>query len=140
MTYSQRIYQDETDQVRMMDLAMRCAGSTLHRVDLPYRFSSWALDDPQNAALWFNEDQQLAAWAVLQTPFWTIDTVCDPALEDTLLPEILAWADARARAVTGSRYERPAWFVMAFKGQAGWINVLEIVLEGSVSQLTHGAG
>jgi mycothiol synthase len=74
--------------------------------------------------LWLNEKQELVGWAVLQTPFWTIDYACHPAAAD-LLPEILDWADERARQVTGTLYERPAWFVNVFKGQNERIQALE---------------
>jgi ribosomal protein S18 acetylase RimI-like enzyme len=109
----------------MLSLANLCPSDNLHVTDLPYRLSSWALDDPHNIGLWFDEDQRLVAWAVLQTPFWTIDIVCHPGFEKELFPQILHWADARARLVLGTPYGHPAWFVMAFPGQADRIRNLE---------------
>jgi uncharacterized protein YfaA (DUF2138 family) len=37
----------------------------LHVVDLPYRLSSWALDDPENVRLWTDAEGRLLAWIVL---------------------------------------------------------------------------
>ena len=117
-------YHSQLDKYQMAALAARFFADNMHVVDLPYRLSSWALDDPENAALWFNEKQELVGWAVLQTPFWTIDYAYHPAAAG-LLPEILDWADQRARQVIDTPYGRPAWFVNAFKGQAERAQALE---------------
>jgi mycothiol synthase len=109
----------------MSALARQSPANNLHVVDLPYRFSSWAFDDPENIRLWINEKQQLVAWAALQTPFWTIDYVCRPDQESHLHQEILSWATHRAQVIQGTSYERPAWFVMAFSGQNDRIQDLE---------------
>ena len=109
----------------MSALARQFAGNNLHVVDLPYRLSSWALDDHQNCALWFNESQQMIGWAVLQVPFWTIDYVCHPEYESALHPEILNWVEQRTREVQNTPYERSAWFIMAFSEQHERIHDLE---------------
>ncbi len=115
---------DQTKR-QMIALARQCAAANLHVTDLPYRLSSWALDDPDNVRLWFDEKQQLLAWAALQTPFWTVDIVCRPETESNLYPEILAWADQRAGATMGTAYGHATWFVDVFSGQAGRIRDLE---------------
>lgn len=121
MAIIQRPFSGEPDKSQMAALARECFGDNLHVIDLPYRLSSWALDDPENIGLWFNEGPQLVAWAVLQAPFWTVDIVLDPRVEQSLYQDILDWADRRARAAVHTVYERPAWFVMVFSGQAGRI-------------------
>ena len=108
----------------MSALARRCSEDHLHVVDLPYRLSSWALDDLENTCLWF-DDEQLIAWAVMQTPFWTVDYTCLPELETRLYPEILSWADQRARRILKTNFGLPAWFVNVFSGQTGRIRELE---------------
>ncbi len=125
MTITQRPFSTEQDKYRMSALACQFAENNLHVTDLPYRLSSWAFDDPENIRLWFDEDQQLVAWAALQTPFWTIDYACHPEQETYLHREILAWADQRAQAIQNTPYERPAWFVMVFSGQNNRIRDLE---------------
>jgi ribosomal protein S18 acetylase RimI-like enzyme len=115
----------EVDKYKMSALAREFAVINLHVIDLPYRLSSWALDNPNNVRLWFDEHEQLAGWAVLQPPFWTIDYVFHPTAETQLHPEILAWADGRARAILNSRFGRPAWFVNVFEEQIDRIRVLE---------------
>lgn len=120
-----RSYRDETDQSLMIDLARVFSADHLRVYDLPYRLSSWALDDPQNARLWFDPDGDLLAWAVLQPPFWTIDITCRPDVAPALYAEILAWADERARQVVNTSFGHPAWFVMVFADQAPLIRDLE---------------
>jgi len=109
----------------MSALAHHCPENNLHVIDLPYRLSSWAFDNPENVGLWFDENEQLVAWATLQTPFWTIDYVCHPGAEANLHQEILAWADQRARATINTPNGRPAWFIMVFSGQTNRIRDLE---------------
>jgi hypothetical protein len=69
MKFSQRKFSGTPDIVPMQALACAWPGSPLHTTDLPWRLTSWALDDPENVALWVDDAGQLAAWAVLQTPF-----------------------------------------------------------------------
>jgi ribosomal protein S18 acetylase RimI-like enzyme len=125
MTITMRSFADQQDKYLMSALARQCPQTNLHVIDLPYRLSSWALDQPENTALWFDENRQLVAWAALQTPFWTIDYVCHPALEAHLHQEILAWADQRARLILHTANGRPAWFVNVFSGQVSRIQDLE---------------
>ena len=117
MPIYQRPYTGEVDQQRMLALARQFPAGNLHVADLPYRLSSWAFDDPDNASLWVDERQQLVAWAVLQTPFWAIDYAIHPDVERALHRDILAWADGRAHQVVGTPSGRPAWFVNVFTGQ-----------------------
>jgi hypothetical protein len=125
MAIIQRSFSTEQDKHLMADLARQCSEDNLHVVDLPYRFSSWAFDNPENISLWFDENQQLVAWVALQTPFWTIDYACLPEQEPHLRQEILSWADHRAQGIQNTPYGRPAWFVMAFSGQHNRIHDLE---------------
>lgn len=125
MAITHRPFSDGQDKSLMIALARENSENNLHVVDLPYRFSSWAFDNPENINLWFDENQQLVAWAVLQSPFWTIDYVCHPKQESHLHREILLWADQRAQATLNTPYARPAWFVMVFSGQNNRIRDLE---------------
>ena len=125
MIISQRIYSTEQDKYLMSALARQSSENNLHVIDLPYRFSSWAFDNPENINLWFDENQQLVAWAVLQSPFWTIDYVCHPEQEPYLHQDILSWANQRAQTAQDTPYARSAWFVMVFSGQNNRIRDLE---------------
>jgi mycothiol synthase len=102
------------DLPAMHSLAAAHPHDHLRVMDLPYRFSSWSLDDPANTCLWFNAKNDLVGWAVLQLPFWTMDFSCDPQLETDLLPQMLVWADGRARILRGKPFERECWFVNVF--------------------------
>ena len=108
-------------------IAVACANPAAppHVVDLPYRFSSWALDDPQNIALWVDARDRLLAWAVMQAPFWTIDYAYRPDAEPGIHRRILSWADARARQMVTTPHGRPCWFVMVFVGQDARLRDLE---------------
>ena len=61
MAITQRNFSSEQDKQWMLALARQSAENNLHVVDLPYRFSSWAFDEPENIRLWFDDRQQLAA-------------------------------------------------------------------------------
>ena len=125
MRIGTRVFSGEADLQAMMALARLAPGENLHVIDLPYRLSSWALDHPGNAGLWVSGEDQLLAWAVLQTPFWTIDYVCHPEAGKDLHRQVLAWADARALAVLDTPAGHPTWFVHVFSDQAGRIRDLE---------------
>lgn len=125
MRFIHRPFATEQDKYLMSALVRQFPADNLHVEDSPYRLSSWALDDPENTGLWFDEGQHLVAWAVIQSPFWTIDYAFHPDAESNLHAEILSWADQRARAVLNTSYGRPAWFIMVFSGQANRIHDLE---------------
>jgi hypothetical protein len=80
MQLIQQRYQGVRDQERMMALVRNHPQENFHIVDLPYRFSSWAFDNADNIALWEDEQGELLAWAVLQTPFWAIDYAYHPGI------------------------------------------------------------
>ena len=114
----------ESDKTLMYTLACQFPEENLHVLDLPYRLSSWAFDNPDNIGLWFNGNE-LVAWAVLQNPFWTIDCVCHPTYGLNLHPEMLAWADRRACATINTPSGHPTWYVDVFTGQIERIHDLE---------------
>jgi ribosomal protein S18 acetylase RimI-like enzyme len=109
----------------MIDLAIRERQETLHVMDLPYRLSSWALDDPANAGLWFDDGGRLAAWAVMQLPFWTVDCVIPSPADADLDQAVFTWIDRRAHALLQMGGGIPCWFQTAFARQAGRIRQLE---------------
>lgn len=112
MSYIQRLYRGPADLPLMAALAQRNRERHLRVIDLPYRFSSWAFDEVENAALWFNGE--LVAWAVLQAPFWTIDLAFAAGAPVELCVDVLTWADRRARQAFATPYGHACWFVNAF--------------------------
>jgi ribosomal protein S18 acetylase RimI-like enzyme len=124
MALSERPFEGEADFSRMCGLVHRYPRSHLHVIDLPYRLSSWAFRDPQNARLWFDEGGILRAWAVMQPPFWTIDYAFDPITDRALHGQVLDWAVERARQMLEDprlaehpEDRRECWFVNVFAGQ-----------------------
>jgi ribosomal protein S18 acetylase RimI-like enzyme len=117
MRFQERPFSGESHVRAMLDIVALSPRDNLHVVDLPYRFSSWALDDPRNAALWMDSRGRLAAWAVLQTPFWAIDSAVRSGAEADLFSRVLDWANARASAVVGTLYARSTWYVHVFADQ-----------------------
>ena len=93
-------------------LALARLADGIHAADMAYRLSSWAFDCPDAVALW-EDSGEVIAWAVLQTPFWSLDYVVHPAAPPGTRAAVLAWADERARLLLPTPYGRPAWFVAA---------------------------
>ena len=131
MKIQRRKFERSVDAQPMIQLAREQRSDTLHITDLPYRLSSWALDDPDNVGIWTDEEGRLVGWAAMQTPFWTIDYVFKPNISQSLHRQILAWADARAQSAHSASYGLPAWYVNVFTEQierrddleqAGFIN------------------
>ncbi len=67
----------------------------------------------------------MVAWVVMQTPFWSIDYACHPSVSDEVHPQLLAWADQRARQIVGSDFGHPIWFVNVFVEQERRMRDLE---------------
>lgn len=127
-----RTYQHEIDKQLMRELVYAFPENNLHSIDLPYRFSSWSFDHPENTRLWFNEKNELVAWAVLQTPFWFIDYAFNPERGDELHQEILTWADEQARKIINDSTGHPCWFVSVFLNQKD--NICNLEKAGFASQ------
>lgn len=108
----------------LIDLALLSRQNNFHLYDLTYRLSSWAMDSAENGLLWFY-DGQLVAWAILQTPFWSLDFVIHPTYEKDLLPIILEWADQQAIIILDSPFGRPSWYIYVFNDQFDRIAALE---------------
>lgn len=125
MSVTQRSYSGGTDKQAMAMLVDTFPNSNLHVADLPYRLSSWAFDNPENIRLWFNEENHLIAWAVLQSPFWTIDYSYSAETDYNLHQEIITWANNRAHKVLGSAFGHPSWFINVFAEQMDRIIDLE---------------
>lgn len=123
MPLARRVFHGPPDWPQISAVVHAQPGEHLHVVDLPYRLCSWAFDDPANCALWEDANGRVVAWAALQAPFWSIDYAMHPAAPPDTLHAILAWADQRARAVQGTRFARPAWFINGFAGHhhAQWL-------------------
>lgn len=121
----QREFSGEADKWAMAALVQAFPAGNLHVTDLPYRLSSWAFDYTGNIGLWVNPQGQLVAWAVMQTPFWTIDYACHPEAESDLHRQLLGWADHRAVEILGAPGGRPQWYVNILASQADRIRDLE---------------
>jgi mycothiol synthase len=136
MTTTHRTFSGDADLHAMSALANAFAEENMHVTDLPYRFSSWAVDFPENIGLWFDGEENLIGWAMLQTPFWTIDYALHPRVQYEVHPQILAWADERAKQITDSPSGRPVWFINVFTRQRTRIHDLEAM--GFASQADVG--
>jgi ribosomal protein S18 acetylase RimI-like enzyme len=131
-----RAFSGQADLLAMAALARVSPADNLHVIDLAWRFSSWAFDDPDNVGLWVDGGGQMLAWAVLQAPFWTIDYAFHPDADRDLYPQFLAWADNRARQVLGTPGGRPRWYVNVFSDQTDWIR--DLAQAGFASQADVG--
>ena len=68
-----------------------------HLIDLPYRLSSWSLDNPENIHVW-ESGGQIQAIGIIQMPWSSLDYVYQPAAED-MVPAIVDWAIQRSTAI-----------------------------------------
>lgn len=93
----QRPYAGPADWGRMADLADAHPGQHLHVIDLPYRLTSWSLDDRRNACLWEDENGAVRGWAALQIPWATMDIGQHPAAVGLEI-DMLHWGVARAQS------------------------------------------
>jgi ribosomal protein S18 acetylase RimI-like enzyme len=112
MAIAQRPLVLPDDLPSVLALADRCSPLGLpHVADWPYRFASWAFDEPENAQVWHDGAGQLVGWAALQTPFWAIDALVRPDGPPGLYHTLLRWATLRAQALAAAGAGRPLWFV-----------------------------
>ena len=95
MNYTRRAIRLPHDNDILLDVIRQHPERHPHVIDLPYRLSSWALDEPDNGAIWLDQAGKAQAWAVLQSPFWNIDlAVRDAPSTPGIYSQVLAWADA----------------------------------------------
>jgi ribosomal protein S18 acetylase RimI-like enzyme len=99
---------DLADALALADISPQ---SIPHAADWPYRFSSWALDDPLNVRVWRDSTNRMVGWAALQTPFWAIDCVAHADAPAPLYRQMLGWAKSRATDLHRTGGGRPMWFV-----------------------------
>lgn len=123
MPHSTRPISYPDDLPLLSRLVHQSPASHPHVVDLPYRLASWAFDDPRNGRLWFDSSGGLAAWAVLQTPFWMLDFAVAPGSQ--CLPEVLAWAEATAAELAQEPEGHACWFAAVLETQPETIRALQ---------------
>src|SRR6266542_3717626 len=136
MPLVQRAFQGAVDWPDMLAVVQAQPSDHLHLIDLPYRLCSWAFDDPANCSLWQDATGQVLAWAVLQSPFWSLDYAIHPAAPATMLQAVLRWADHRAEASRTTPFARPMWFINGFRSHP---HAQEIEAFGFHSQAAVGA-
>ena len=126
MNYTRRAIRLPHDNDILLDVIRQHPERHPHVIDLPYRLSSWALDEPDNGAIWLDQAGKAQAWAVLQSPFWNIDlAVRDAPSTPGIYSQVLAWAEQRALELAGTPSGRPCWFVLALEDQVDEIQALE---------------
>jgi len=125
MKITERTFSGYTDLPAMAELVRKFPAENIHVVDLPYRFSSWSFDYPENIRMWRDEQGQLLAWAILQVPFWKIDYAYNPNFHHQVHSQILNWADEQARKIVSTPSGHPAWFVPVLANWTDRIHDLE---------------
>lgn len=135
MTITNRPIARIEELLAITDLVNQFPADNLHVADLPYRLSSWAMGNPTNTQIWINEAGTVIGWAIMQTPFWTIDYAFHPE-HPQLHPQILAWVDERAKTIVDTDSGRPCWFINVFTTQTDRMADLEAT--GFASQADVG--
>lgn len=118
-------YEPARDAQRMLELVYCDPHSSVHTTDLPYRLCSWAFENPDGIALWENEQGELMAWAVLQTPFWCIDIALHPNAPPEMYTLVLEWLEGAVSRTHETRFGHPVWFVNLFAHQTKYVFDLE---------------
>src|SRR5690349_10480238 len=108
--FQKRAYRGVADRDRMLGLVYTFSDAHLNVVDLPYRLSSWALDVPENVCLWEDEAGGLAAWAMVKTPWLSLDYALRPDAS-ALESEIVDWAVERCQQIADEQGENFPLFV-----------------------------
>lgn len=104
---------DTADLARMAALVRAHPADHVHVIDLPYRLCSWALDSPTTSAIWDDGGALPVAWAVLQTPFWTLDYALRPDAPPDMLAAVLDWVNRQAPQLPES-FAHSSWYVPVF--------------------------
>lgn len=95
MEYHFRPWQGVEDTHAIYEMTARLPDETI--TALPYQLSSWALDDPNNLALWTTPHGALMAFALFQVPFASVYYAIHPDADaDVLEGAIFAWSKERA--------------------------------------------
>lgn len=108
----------------MAELVYAFPDEHLNVVDLPYRLSSWALDVPENVCLWEDETGNLAAWAMVRTPWLSLDYALRPDA-DSLEKAIVAWAVERCQRIADEQNEKFPLFVRVRPERSSLMTLLE---------------
>src|SRR5829696_7446815 len=100
MKYHYRPWQRAEDTHAIYAMAAHLPDEAIAAAALPYQLSSWALDDPNNLALWTSPDSALMAFALFQVPFGGLYYAIHPDAEGVVLEAtIFAWSKERAAAL-----------------------------------------
>lgn len=111
-----RPFTGSADNERMIRLAHTFPDECLRAVDLPYRLASWSLDDPRNASLWEDETGSLLGFAVIQLPWFSVDTCAHPAACDAGIEELmLVWVTERAQEIVDQTGQMLTLYIDAFE-------------------------
>jgi GNAT superfamily N-acetyltransferase len=111
--YHYHPWQHADDTIAILALAALLPDETISATALPYQLSSWALDDPDNLALWTTPDDALMAFALFQVPFASVYYAIHPDADGAALEEIIfSWSKERAATLakrTGQAVSYSIW-------------------------------
>jgi mycothiol synthase len=112
MQLTQRAFRGPDDLPRISALVRAFPEDNPHVVDLPYRLTSWSLDNPDNAALWEDDSGELMGFAIVQGPWLALDYIVHPAARQLGLElEIVEWGKARGQAIAREQGRRSMLFI-----------------------------
>jgi ribosomal protein S18 acetylase RimI-like enzyme len=125
MPLAARPIHTDTDLPLIADLAWAAPEMTPHRVDLPWRLCSSALDDPRNARLWFASDGTPVGFAAWQVPWAALDVyVRSGPWQREVEDAFFAWAGERFRELDAARGHRLPYWVEARTDDAERLEML----------------
>lgn len=104
MTITQHVFRSEVDMARIIGLIKRMPLSTRHVIDLPWRLSSPALHESQDAVYWEDADGQVVGFGAWQYYWAVLDFFISPGQSQRAVEEALfIWADKRFRELDQER-------------------------------------
>lgn len=89
---------------QILAFSLRYPSACFHTIDMPYRLSSPAAQELANCRLWLDEAGELAAFAITQLPFSTLDWATRPGSE-ALHADIVDWGITRLTEIARQRGE-----------------------------------
>ncbi|MBN9391840.1 MAG: GNAT family N-acetyltransferase [Chloroflexi bacterium] len=122
-----REFKGWVDCLAMQRLVEENPSTSVHVLDLPYRLSGPALDDPRSVGLWQNEVGELIAFAVIQWPWQTLDYAYSTIYAGSSLErQILNWAIEIFPKISKDylSYEHPLLFIDVPQNDAAKVDLL----------------
>jgi GNAT superfamily N-acetyltransferase len=119
MNITRRVFRDESDMGRIIDLIKSMPLSSRHVIDLPWRLSSPTTHAGRNAVFWEDADGQVVGFAAWQYYWAALDFfILAGKYQRAVEKDLFAWADERFREFDEER-GKPLPYWVEFRDDDG---------------------